>query len=654
MSQNVQFAFFLALVSAFPPGRILAQQNVLLSDSVQVIALLDSAYALELVDSDVALQLYREASRLGQASGYVLGQAKAIHYSGIVHSEHGRYDQASKAYYDALDLYRKIRNTKGVGACYVNIGNLHKYQGRLDSALVYYQHALSTLESTSHKQALAKLYANTGNVFQGLKQYEKALDYNRKSETLARQIRDSSSWCAALVNQGTVWNEMKQYEKAMDFHMRAFQLASKIDDVYCLQLASINLADLYKTQGDFSSAISYGLKSVRYAQQINAPFDVADIKKRVGDLYQGEKKYDLAKAYYSEAFDDARQIGAKEIVESAARALHQLYAAQGDYKNAYHFQSLSGLYGDSILGEKQMKTIHELDIRYQSEKKDKELAHSELQLQESRQQTIYIAAVATIALLFAGLLFVNYRNKKKLHMQRLQLAEREKEKHVVEAMMQGEEKERMRVARSLHDEVAGILAAVKMNLDAPAIHAHVINHHPEYAKAMSLLDEASVTVRGMAHNLLPDILIHHGLDRALQRYCQVMGGKNLVTIQYDSWGNATRYDPQFELAIYRIVQELLNNIIRHAHATEALVQVSYDNETLSITVEDNGVGMELLGNTTLQTQGNALTSLYTRVKYLYGKMDISTEPGAGTSIHLEFYTFQFREQGMKTQSHKEP
>jgi len=204
--------------------------------------------------------------------------------------------------------------------------------------------------------------------------------------------------------------------------------------------------------------------------------------------------------------------------------------------------------------------------------------------------------------------------------------------------MQGEEKERTRIARDLHDEVASMLAAAKMHMNSLVLQAQEIIQHKGYHQVVDLLDEASVSVRKTAHNLMPEVLMQHGLDKALRRFCTNISNDKLLVIQYDSWGDFKRFVPNFELSVYRVVQELLNNIIKHAQASETLVQLSCQDQVLSITIEDNGIGF---APENLSKTGTGMSSIKSRVHALQGKIDILSEMGKGASIYLEFETTEF-------------
>lgn len=134
--------------------------------------------------------------------------------------------------------------------------------------------------------------------------------------------------------------------------------------------------------------------------------------------------------------------------------------------------------------------------------------------------------------------------------------------------------------------------------------------------------------------MMPEMLTKFGLDEALKEYCHTVNATNLLSVKYQSLGMNERLEKSSEIIIYRIIQELLNNIMKHAGATEAMVQLIKEEGRFSIIVEDNGKGFDtaLLKN----NKGAGLTSIQSRVDYLKGRLDIHSEPGKGTLINIEF------------------
>ena len=155
-----------------------------------------------------------------------------------------------------------------------------------------------------------------------------------------------------------------------------------------------------------------------------------------------------------------------------------------------------------------------------------------------------------------------------------------------------------------------------------------------FERSLDMLDTSIKELRRVAHNMMPEMLTKFGLDEALKDYCNSVNATKLLAVKYQSMGMDSRLDNTTEIIIYRIVQELLNNILKHAAASEAFVQLIRDNSRLNIVVEDNGKGFDtaLLEN----NKGAGWANIRSRVEYLKGRLDIHSEPGKGTLVNIEF------------------
>jgi signal transduction histidine kinase len=200
--------------------------------------------------------------------------------------------------------------------------------------------------------------------------------------------------------------------------------------------------------------------------------------------------------------------------------------------------------------------------------------------------------------------------------------------------MDGEEKERTRMARELHDSAMVEFSVVKMNLNT------LLNEPDENLKKENLhqvqlqLNGAISGLRNTAHNLMPDMLLQEGLLEALYYFCNNLQRNSHLQINLEHYGTIPPLQPQFELSVYRIMQELMQNIIKHAQATEAIVQLSCHDDVLHITVEDNGIGIE--EDLLPQSKGMGLKSIQARMRTLNGQLEIDSKKGIGTTLTLEF------------------
>jgi signal transduction histidine kinase len=208
----------------------------------------------------------------------------------------------------------------------------------------------------------------------------------------------------------------------------------------------------------------------------------------------------------------------------------------------------------------------------------------------------------------------------------LKLLEKEKEIRVLEAMIQGEEKERSRLARELHDGVGGILSASKMHLSIFKNRTE----DQELQQGLSLIDTASSEIRNIAHNLAPEFLTRYGIDKALEAFCERVSNRKLQVLYY-RYGEVPPLEQNFQIAVYRIVQELINNAMKHSQGDQAVVQMNIHEQAMHITVEDNGTGLSAE-----KAQGIGLVNLKARVAAMNGVIEIDSRAGEGTSILLEF------------------
>lgn len=239
-------------------------------------------------------------------------------------------------------------------------------------------------------------------------------------------------------------------------------------------------------------------------------------------------------------------------------------------------------------------------------------------------------------LIISLLIYRTYDQKQKLQQQRINELETEKKLTATEAVLKGEEQERSRLAKDLHDGLGGMLSGIKYSFNSMKENLVLTpEHHQAFERSMDMLDSSIKEMRRVAHNMMPETLVKFGLDTALKDFCNDINQSGALKINYQSIGLA---DLQLEqttmISVYRIVQELISNTMKHAAAQTAIVQVSAMERQLSVTVEDDGKGFD----TTIikRAQGIGWANIQHRVDLLRGRLDVDSLPGKGTSVHIEF------------------
>jgi signal transduction histidine kinase len=208
-------------------------------------------------------------------------------------------------------------------------------------------------------------------------------------------------------------------------------------------------------------------------------------------------------------------------------------------------------------------------------------------------------------------------------------------KSTTEAILKGQEEERSRLAKDLHDGLGGLLSGIKFSLTNMKDNLIVTpDNMAVFERSLDMLDTSIMELRRVAHNMMPEMLVKFGLDEAMKEYCNSVTATNMLTAKYQSFGMNERIDGTSEIIIYRIIQELLNNVVKHASASEALVQLVKGNERLSVLVEDNGKGFDTAALE--NNKGAGWTNIRSRTNYLNGRLDVHSEQGRGTTVTIEF------------------
>ncbi|MEM7382124.1 MAG: sensor histidine kinase, partial [Bacteroidota bacterium] len=220
--------------------------------------------------------------------------------------------------------------------------------------------------------------------------------------------------------------------------------------------------------------------------------------------------------------------------------------------------------------------------------------------------------------------------EKQLEQQKVENLLKEQELISIDAMIAGQEKERHRVANELHDDLGSLMATVRLHFD----NIKGDKEDPALHNAQQLLEEAYDKIRGIAHSKNSGVMANQGLLPAVQKMAHTVSGTNALEVTVEEYGMEERMENSLELAIFRMIQELVANIIKHAKATRASIQFTQHEDNLNIIVEDNGVGFE--GNSVgAFKSGMGLSSIEKRVEFLEGSFTVDSVPGKGTSILID-------------------
>ncbi len=287
-----------------------------------------------------------------------------------------------------------------------------------------------------------------------------------------------------------------------------------------------------------------------------------------------------------------------------------------------------------IINEENFRKITSLERSGELQKKEKEIDKS-----KARNRLLISSSLGLLALLALG--YRNFKNKQKVsaqqhELQKQKIAELEKDKQLlaIDAMLKGQEEERSRIAKDLHDGLGGMLSGTKLSFINMKENLVLTPENATlFDKSLSMLDNTIADLRKVAHNLMPEALVKFGLDEAVKDFCNSVQTSSTLKVVYQKIGQNRKLTNTAEVFTYRIIQELINNAVKHANATQILVQLNTGMDKLLITVEDDGKGFDI--NKIANSKGAGMDNIKYRVQYFNGKLDIVTAPGNGTSINIE-------------------
>ena len=446
--------------------------------------------------------------------------------------------------------------------------------------------------------ALRKVYYRFADQFLGQNNGEESIKYFRKELEILKQQKDTMRMAYCFDNIGTVHSiAFNSPDSSLFYAKKATPIYIRYDNKRALAYNFNNQAQQYKLMGEFDKAIEF------YKKSDSIPIKEFEVKSKV--------------IFYENMAD--------------------VYQLNKDYKNAaLYFNKLNKL-KDSINDTKQNIAISEIKEKYDNEKLRADKLEEEAKSQ--RNQNIAIALGGSLVL--GGIIFFliqkNTKRKQKLaeqekalESQKLATVLKEQELTAIDAMIEGQEKERQRIANDLHDDLGGLMATVKLHFNALKD-----KNSPElFDKTDTLIEEAYQKVRTVAHAKNSGVIAKQGLLKAVQNMADKVSASNTIRIDVLDHGLDNRLENSLELAIFRIIQELITNVIKHANASEATIHLTNHEDSINIMVEDNGKGFDPKQITKTKS-GMGISSIDKRIEHLDGKLTIESEDNKGTTVIID-------------------
>lgn len=529
-----------------------------------------------------------------------------------------------------LEIALSKNDSIGIAKLFHNLGMAHYFEGKFDSAAFYYYKSSEIFSRQNDLSSLASAYNDIAKLYRKIGPYDRSHEFYDKALTIYTKLKDKTGIATIYNESGVLYEYEGKFDDAIRNYTRALEISKELNDETGIGYALSFIAGAYVQQNKFKEAETYNTRALQIREKLKDSFSIALTYTDFGSIYSAEKKFDKAEESLLSSNVIAQKLNYIDLIRNNYTELSNIASAKGDYKKALnYFQQASNL-KDSIYKTETSKQIEELAARYEAAEKEKQIQQQQFEI---AKRNYWIAGISGL-LLLSGLLGYSYYRRSKLKQQaRLQQEILKQQELATKAVIEAEEKERKRIAGDLHDGVGQMMSAARMNLSAiqSGLPFTTAEQKNSFEKVVRLIDESCREVRTVSHNMMPNVLTKTGLASAVKEFLDKID-KRIIKINFFSDGLDEKIDSNVETVLYRVIQECVNNTLKHAQATMLDISLVKDAEGISATIEDNGKGFDTSDAT--KFNGIGLKNIQSRIIYLKGTVEWDSIIGKGTVVTI--------------------
>jgi signal transduction histidine kinase len=516
------------------------------------------------------------------------------------------FEKAIEYYRRSYEYFKLLGDTKNLHIINHEIAVSYIEAGLHVDAIEILEKLIDAYKTTDQK-SLASIYFDLNRAHKGRGDLDKSTKYLRQAVEINKNIRDTTLLVQVLFDKIQTFELGYELDSALVTAFDAFKLNTHINDFHNVARSLFHIGYINKIKKDYPKSIKY--------------------------LHKSEELLPY------EPYSNTRKMIYKELAD--------VYAKNKSYDVAYKYMNQYTLLNDSILNKNRLESYTNLALKYGSQEKKSSIAVLTIDKQyaEERNKTqrkaLYVLGGGLLIVLSAIYFIIKFydqritttkiitEQKEEINQQQIRELEDNMKMNSMRSVIEGQETERERIAKDLHDSLGGLLSTIKLQFDHVRSKRADLNEMKEYNRAHKLIDTAVDEVRTISQNLQPSALVNLGLIPAIKDLINRFEGENYPDIDLQYYEMPGKMDKMIALSIYRIIQELLTNSLKHANANEILIQINTEEDELVIQYEDDGVGFD---ESTLMRKGMGLENLKSRVNYMHGSITMDSEKGRGMSV----------------------
>ncbi len=610
-------------------------QSILLlqqPDSNKIKLLVDSGYKYALAGDSAALLFTQPAYNLLERDKTYFGILKTSQVNntkGIYFMFTGKYDSATYYYNKSLELGKKYKEDLLIAKAYNNLGTIGTYTTDYKLAVEYNLKALELFEKLGDSAGIAGAFGNLANNYIRLHQIDKAIKYTRLAIPIAEKRTDKRLLANLYNTLATCYGEVSN-DSFLIYQIKSYQLYKELNNLKGLTTAAINLGEIYRDKKNTDSALHYFKEGIVYARGLDDLQSLGTLYYSKGIVLNDLKQFDAAIIAIDSAISFSLISGDKLILSRAYKERSELLYKKSNYKEGYNYFKKYSELNDSIFNKNMQSSVAEMQTKYETEKKERKIEEQKFELLKKTYWLVAIVGLVTVIILLSISMYKRTRLKQE---KRLQAEIIKQQDMATKLVIEAEEKERRRIAGDLHDGVGQMMSAAKMNLSSFESKTHFKTEEDRlsFEKIISLVDESCKEVRMVSHNMMPNALLKFGLSSAVKEFIDKID-HHMLKVNLHSEGLNDRLDTNVETVLYRVIQECVNNVIKHSNANTLDISLIKDVDGIACTIEDNGNGFDTTQR--LKFEGIGLKNISARIEYLKGTVDFDSSPGKGTLVAI--------------------
>lgn len=540
------------------------------------------------------------------------------------------FDECQAAAVAGAALAEKLKDPASLAEFKKLTGLSWYFKGVYDSAAVYYYSALEILKKADAPSVKAGVLNELGKFYRKTKDLDRSLQMYDEAFAIYKKLDDDDGMATILNESGVVFEYKEDYAEATRRYKSSLAIRERINDLSGKAYSYNFLGGVYTLQKNFGEAEKYLLQALELRKQLKDSLAIALGYGDLGYMYKEQGLYAKAIDQYNLSNSIAIKMEYADLLLSNYKELSAIAEKKADFRSSLDYYKKQAALKDSIYSGDKLKQIEQLNAKYQAEKKEQQLKLQEAELTKKNYLLWGLVAV-TLLITFAGFNF--YRKRQVQNKLQLQAEVMKQQDMATRAIINAEENERKRIAAELHDGVGQMMSAAKMNLSAfeNDIQFKDEAQKMSFERLIALVDESCKEIRSVSHQMMPNALLKSGLASAVKEFLDKIDNR-IIKISLHTEGLQERLDSNIETVLYRVIQECVNNVIKHAGANKLDISLIRDADGISATVEDNGRGFDTTDKN--KFEGIGLKNISSRVNFLKGTVDFDSAPGRGTLVAI--------------------